>query len=164
MSLEQRFFRATAVYTEATPAWLLQIDRSYQHLDAKGVAAVAFVRYPYKLHPVRVPIQIRSSQAEVAKYFASHPWAKAAKLVCLIIRQDESSEAIRKNFYNALNLLRISGFDPTPALESREDEPVDAEGQRLQQEVVNRRSYEPHFDFYLRPTLPLMTRFAQWYK
>jgi hypothetical protein len=101
---ERPFFKAFEGEHEK-PEWFLGVKESSPELDALGVDAIAHVRY-LNGDVVRVPIQLKSSRREFAKYYTSHPEAYLADVVLLVVRKIDEHHFIRTICFQALEERR----------------------------------------------------------
>ncbi len=91
--------------------WLQEIRQAPPNYDACGIDAVARIQRKSDGEFIRVPVQIKSSEAGVEYHFAKRPDHWFARVVCVVVSDKMASKAVARAFEKALEHVRTHGYD-----------------------------------------------------
>ncbi|HET8580868.1 MAG TPA: hypothetical protein VFL98_00145 [Candidatus Paceibacterota bacterium] len=108
---EARFFKVCSERAGYTPGWFCKIKRADIAWDLRGVDAFAYIRCPHRAKRVKVPIQIKSSDAGRNDFLRTRPVHDIENILVFVVRDRDDDGHVRRTFYNELWKLREKGID-----------------------------------------------------
>ena len=135
---EDYFFDAVIQDTGNKPPWFGGIERADALWDVRGVDGFAIVRYPDG-RDIFVPVQVKTSAKSLEMYYGTHPWARKARVVIVVVHLNQARDLICQDLYIKLEKVRRDQVWYADVLRRVESKPIVERELEIMEHIEERR-------------------------
>mgnify|MGYP001585962139 CR=1 FL=1 len=106
---ENRFLHLMSTKVSYTPGWYLQTAKAESEWDHRGIDFFVYIAHKKGGDPVKVPVQIKSSENGARKFRRTHSSHRTGNILLFVVTPQKTDKDVRRMVYACLSRVRESG-------------------------------------------------------